>query len=265
MTQYLLTAFLISAVPTFAAIRLPKILISNMVLQRESEVKIWGWADAGETVNVTGDWLNTQASTKADANGKWHVNIMTGEAGGPHVITIAGKNRIKLENVLFGEVWIASGQSNMEIPLIKVSNAYTGIKDAEKEIEDANYPEIRLFQAGNFSSKEPLDDVQMGISMYGIPPSDCRWHACTPETIPTFASTAYFFARALHTQLKVPIGIIDASWGGTSAEAWTPVSGLKELAVIIHTPVGKVFLGVESRVIAGEVGKSVPEILEISS
>lgn len=229
MIQYLLTLFLLSVVPTFAAIRLPKILISNMVLQRDSEVKIWGWADAGETVNVTGDWMNTKASTKADADGNWQVSIKTGEAGGPHVITVTGKNRIKLENVLFGEVWIASGQSNMEMPLIKVSNAYTGIRDAEKEVADANYPEIRLFQAGNFSSKDPLDDVETGISMYGIPPSDCRWHGCTPEKIPTFASTAYFFARALHTQLKVPIGIIDASWGGTSAEAWTPASGLKEL------------------------------------
>lgn len=202
-----------------------------MVLQQNSDVKIWGWADADEVVNVTGDWLNTKASSTADADGKWQVSIKTGEPGGPHAITVEGKNRIKLEHVLFGEVWIGSGQSNMEMPLIKVSEAYTGIEDAANEVADANYAEIRLFQVGNFSSKDPLDDVEAGISMYGIPPSDGKWHACTPETIPRFASTAYFFARTLHTQLKVPVGIIDASWGGTSAETWTPTSGLKTLGL----------------------------------
>ena len=217
MTECLLTAFLLSVTPTFGAIRLPTILNSHMVLQQNSDVKIWGWADADEVVNVTGDWLNTKASSTADADGKWQVSIKTGEPGGPHAITVEGKNRIKLEHVLFGEVWIGSGQSNMEMPLIKVSEAYTGIEDAANEVADANYAEIRLFQVGNFSSKDPLDDVEAGISMYGIPPSDGKWHACTPETIPRFASTAYFFARTLHTQLKVPVGIIDASWGGTSA------------------------------------------------
>jgi len=200
-----------------------------MVLRRDSDVKIWGWADAGEEVRVTCDWLDTEASVTADADGNWRIDIKTGEAGGPHTMTIAGKNSIRLEQILFGEVWIGSGQSNMEMPLIKVSGAYTGIKDADKEVAEASYPDIRLFQVGNFSSKEPLDDVQSGITMYGIPPAACKWQACTPETIPTFASTAYFFARELHTELKVPIGIIDASWGGTSAETWTPASGLKAL------------------------------------
>lgn len=229
MTKYLLTAFFLSVTPDFAEVRLPKILNSHMVLQRNSEVKIWGWADAGETVNVTADWLNATASGQADADGKWQVSIKTGEAGEPHEMTIAGKNRITLQDILFGEVWIASGQSNMEMPLIKVSESYTGIKDAAKEVANAKYPQIRLFQAGNFSSKDPLDDVEAGIAMYGFPPSDCKWHECTPETIPAFASTAYFFARELHTQLNVPVGIIDSSWGGTSAETWTPASGLKAL------------------------------------
>jgi len=208
---------------------MPKVLGSNMVLQRDTEVKIWGWADAGEEIRVTCDWRDTEASVTADADGKWAVSIKTGEAGGPYAMTIVGNNSVRLEEILFGEVWIGSGQSNMEMPLIKVSGAYTGIKDAEKEVAEANYPEIRLFQAGNFSSKEPLDDVQTGITMYGIPPAACKWQACTSETIPTFASTAYFFARELRRELKVPIGIIDASWGGTSAEAWTSASGLNTL------------------------------------
>jgi sialate O-acetylesterase len=199
------------------------------VLQRDSEVKIWGWADAGEEIRVTGDWLDTKARVTADEEGNWQVRLKTGPAGGPHAMTIAGKTSTRLEQILFGEVWIASGQSNMEMPLIKVSDAYTGIKDAGKEVSQANYPEIRLFQVGNFSSKEPLDDVQPGTAMYGIPPAPCEWRACEPETIPTFASTAYFFGRELYRELGVPIGIIDASWGGTSAETWTPASGLKAL------------------------------------
>lgn len=168
----------------------------------------------------------------AGADGKWAISINTGEAGGPHTMTIAGKNSLRLEQILFGEVWIGSGQSNMEMPLVRVSGAYTGIKHVQKEVAEANYPEIRLFQAGNYSSKEPLDDVQSGITMYGIPPAACKWQACSPETIPTFASTAYFFARELRRELKIPIGIIDASWGGTSAETWTPASGLKALGYV---------------------------------
>jgi len=229
MTKYLVTALVLCAAPCPADVRLPKILGSNMVLQRDIEVNIWGWSDAGEEVRVTCDWLDTTARGNADGDGNWQVSIKTGEAGGPHTMTIAGKNSITLEQILFGEVWIGSGQSNMEMPLVKVSGAYTGIKDAAKEVAEARYSEIRLFQVGNFSSKEPLDDVESGISMYGIPPAACKWQACTPETIPTFPSTAYFFARELHTELKVPIGIIDSSWGGTSAETWTPAAGLKAL------------------------------------
>ena len=229
MTKYLVTALVLYAGPCLADVRLPKILGSNMVLQRDSEVKIWGWADAGEEVRVTCDWLDREARVNADADGNWQLSIKTGKAGEPHTMTIAGKNSIVLERILFGEVWLGSGQSNMEMPLVKVSGAYTGIKDAAKEVAEAKHPEIRLFQAGNFSSKEPLDDVESGISMYGIPLAPCKWQACTPETIPTFSSTAYFFARELHTELKVPIGMIDASWGGTSAETWTPASGLKAL------------------------------------
>ena len=225
MTKYLVTALAFCAAPCLADVRLPKILGSNMVLQRDSEVSIWGWSDAGEEVRIICDWLDTTARVKADLDGNWQVSVKTGEAGGPHSVTVAGKNTIQLEQILFGEVWIASGQSNMEMPLVKVSGAYTGIKDAAKEVQESQFPEIRLFQVGNFSSKEPLDDVESGKSMYGIPPAVCKWQACAPETIPTFASTAYFFARKLHMELKVPIGIIDASWGGTSVETWTPVSG----------------------------------------
>ena len=231
MTKYFMTALVLYAAPCLADVRLPKILSSNMVLQCDSEVKIWGWADAGEAVCITCDWLDTKLDINADANGKWQVRVKTGEAGGPHTMIISGKNRVQLERILFGEVWLGSGQSNMEMPLIKVSGAYTGVKDAAKEVAEASYPEIRLFQVGNFSSKEPLDDVQPGITIYGVPPAACEWQVCAPETISTFSSTAYFFGRELHRELNIPIGIIDASWGGASAEAWTPASGLKALGI----------------------------------
>lgn len=223
----LVAALLLFATPCAADVRLPKVLASHMVLQRDSDVKLWGWAEPGEEVVVSGDWQDEKATTKADAEGKWSVTLKTGEAGGPHRITVAGKNSIELEDVLFGEVWLASGQSNMEMPLVSVSGAYTGIQDFAKEVAEANHPEIRLFQAGNFSSQEPLDDVQPGIEMYGVPLAACEWKVCTPQAIPTFASTAYFFARELQQTLKVPVGIIDSSWGGTAAEAWTPIAGLK--------------------------------------
>lgn len=229
MTKYLVITLLLCTAPCRADVRLPKILGSNMVLQRESHVKIWGWADPGERVSVTCDWIKTKVETTTDANGEWLVRVKTGAAGGPHSIIITGKNKIVLKNILFGEVWIASGQSNMEMPLAHVSYAYKGIKDAKKEIAAAKYPEIRLFQVGNFSSKSPLDDVEPGVAVYNIPPAVCAWQACTPKTISNFSSTAYFFARTLHRELKVPIGIIDASWGGTMAEWWTPAAGLKAL------------------------------------
>lgn len=229
MKHLFFCALLIVTQSVSAEVRLPKIIGSHMVLQQRSSVRLWGWAGQGEEVTVVTDWLDTRLTTVADEHGRWEIDVRTGPAGKPHTMTIQGENSIVLEDVLFGEVWLASGQSNMEMPLITVSNAYTGIQNAEQEVAAADFPEIRLFQAGNFSSDKPLDDVQPGISMYGIPPAKCQWQECSPESIPTFSSTAYFFARELHQRLDVPIGIIDSSWGGTSAETWTPRAGLEQL------------------------------------
>ena len=211
-----------------AEVRLPKLLASQMVLQRDAEVTIWGWAEAGEAVQVTGSWFAGELKAVADAEGNWQVRLKPEAVGGPHTLTIEGSNTITLTDILFGEVWIASGQSNMEMPLGNLSGTYSGIKNSAEEIAAADYPMIRLFQAGNFSSKEPADDVDPGVSMYGVPKAACRWDACSPETIPNFAATAYFFARELHRELNVPIGIIDASWGGTRIESWMPAAGLKK-------------------------------------
>lgn len=201
-----------------------------MVLQRNADVRLWGWADPNEEVQVLCDWLEAPVTTTAGADGTWNLRIKTGDAGKPHSITFKASNTVTITDVLFGEVWLASGQSNMEMPLVEVSKAYTGIQNAREEVAAADYPEIRLFQAGNFSSDQPLEDVQPGIQMYGIPPAQCEWQLCSPKSVPTFSSTAYFFARELHRTLGIPIGIIDSSWGGTSAEAWTPARGLKSLS-----------------------------------
>jgi len=200
-----------------------------MVLQQDTDVGIWGWAEGDEQITIAGDWLPDPVVLNADSDGHWKVAIPTTHAGGPHTLTISAGNSITLTDVLFGEVWVASGQSNMEMPLTPVSDAYTGIKDAANEIETAAFPNIRLFQVGNFSSKEPLDDVKSGIEMYGIPPARCQWQSCSPESIPQFASAAFFFARWLQQALEVPGGIIASAGGGASAAAWTPAEGLRNL------------------------------------
>ena len=145
MTRYLVLALIIAVTPAQASVRLPKILGSHMVLQQNASVRVWVWAAAGETVHVAGDWFDTRATTQADAEGRWQVTLKTGQAGGPHTITVTAENVIQLEDILFGEVWIGSGQSNMEMPLVKVSGAYTGIENAAAEIAQAQHPEIRLF------------------------------------------------------------------------------------------------------------------------
>jgi sialate O-acetylesterase len=215
----LLTLFLVAST-LHADISLPKIIGSGMVLQRETDTAIWGWADPGEALSITCSWLKKTINVKANADGDWSTMLTTGQAGGPHTITLASSNTIKLEDILFGEVWLDSGQSNMEMPIAPVSKAYTGIKGWETELAAANYPEIRIFQVGNIASKEPQKDVQPGVFIYGvkIPPS--QWQKCTPESARNFSSTAYFFARKLHKELGVPVGIVDASWGGTAIEPW---------------------------------------------
>lgn len=212
-----------------AEVALPKILGSKMVMQRNSEVRFWGRADAGEKVSVQCGWLARPVRTTAGADGRWQVKIETQKAGGPHKITVTGKNTIVLEDILFGEVWLASGQSNMEMPVRPVSRPYSGVHNWKEELAAADHPKLRLFHVGQFSSKEPLDDVQVGGNQFGAPRSDRVWKACSAESVARFSAVAYFFARELHNQLKVPIGIIDSSWGASAAEEWTPAEGLKAL------------------------------------
>lgn len=182
-----------------ADVVLPSIFTSHLVLQRDMANPVWGKADPGEEVTVT---LGKQShKTKAGADGLWSVKLDPLPAGGPHEIVVSGKNKIVLEDCLVGEVWLCSGQSNMEWT---VSSAF----DPDLEALTANYPQIRLVTVPHNGVQEPQFDFQG------------RWEVCSPATVPQFSAIGYFFGRQLHKTLNVPIGLIDVSWGGSACEAW---------------------------------------------
>jgi sialate O-acetylesterase len=212
----LFLSFILFSYPVFSKIVLPECFSDNMVLQQQTEAPIWGKADPNRNVKIIPSWDKKNYSTVADANGKWSVNIQTPQAGGPYSISISDGKELILKNVLIGEVWICSGQSNMEMPLAgwgKVLN-YTS------EIEAANYPNIRLLQVQKATSTQPVDGLKIDNS---------GWQICSPASVAEFSSVAYFFGRDLYQNLNVPIGLIHASWGGTIAEAWTSGEALKEM------------------------------------
>jgi len=194
--------FILLSTPSLAIadVRLPSIISDNMVLQRGRLVPIWGEADPGEAVTVIVG--NQQLETQADDKGQWQVDLAPLSADNPLKMTIKGKNTITITNILVGEAWVCSGQSNMPWPVIRSDNA-------DAEIAAADYPQIRLFSMERISSKHPITDTPG------------RWVVCTPETVTRFSAVAYFFGRHLHQKLNIPIGLINSSWGGTPAEAWT--------------------------------------------
>ena len=194
-----------------ADVKLPKVIASHMVLQQKLPLPIWGTADAGEDVTVSiGD--NT-ASTKAGADGKWSVKLKAITAGGgPLELVVKGKNEIKLTDILIGEVWVASGQSNMEWSVAASNNP-------QEEIAAAKYPNIRLFHVRKTPAVTPQDEVVL----------DREWSECSPATISNFSAVAYFFGRHIHQELNVPVGLINTSWGGTAIEPWTPIVGFESV------------------------------------
>ena len=185
-----------------ADIKLPAIIGNDMVLQQGGKVPIWGWADPGEEVMVGVSWQTMKWAVTADKDGKWSFRMTAPKVGGPYEMTLTGKNTITIKNILVGEVWVCSGQSNMEFAVRQANNA-------QQEIADADYPNIRLFTVRRKVAEQPQ--------------SDCEgdWSECSPETVPGFSAVGYFFGRDLYKQLNVPIGLIHTSWGGTPAEAWT--------------------------------------------
>jgi len=201
MKKNLAFLFLMYSLIANANVRMPLLFSDGMVLQRNKEIPVWGWADANEKVEVH---FNKQTKTiKADKNGKWMVRLDFEKAGGPFELTITGKNKIVIPNVLVGEVWICSGQSNMEFQVFKTMNS-------EKEINDSNYPMIRHFGVAQDLSGTPKEDLKAG-----------KWAVCNKETVSDFTAVGYFFAKKLYAELKIPIGIINTSWGGTCVETWT--------------------------------------------
>ena len=187
-----------------ANVSMPEIFSDNMVLQQKSDVLFWGWAKTGETIVIKADWMDVDITIKADVQGTWKTTIKTPGFGGPFNIHIKGQNEVLLKNVLIGEVWLCSGQSNMEM------SAQWGINNAEEEIKSASYPEIRFFTVNTSTSKFPQERLSG------------KWSACTPEEMKPFSAIGYFFARKLYKELGVPVGIINSSWGGTPAESWMP-------------------------------------------
>jgi sialate O-acetylesterase len=193
--------------PTLAQVRVPSLIGDNMVLQQEKKLRIWGWAKSGESVSV--EIAKKRADAVTDANGRWQTSIGPLKAGGPFELTISGTNTLSFKNILVGEVWVCSGQSNMEWPLINS-------KDGAAAVAQANYPEIRLFTVQKSTATTPLDDVKG------------RWVVTTPDQAGQFSAVGYYFGRELHQKLKVPVGLIHTSWGGTPAEAWTSQETLAE-------------------------------------
>jgi sialate O-acetylesterase len=184
-----------------ADVQLPSVIGDNMVLQQGMAVPIWGWADPCEQILITYAPSSIIFRATADANGRWETKIGPFTAGGTYEINIAGKNTITLKNILAGEVWVCSGQSNMEFPL-------SGSVNSQQEINEANYPQIRLFTVGKKVSYTPMGNCQG------------HWQECSPATAKNFSAVAYFFGREIHRQLGVPVGLIHASWSGTPAESW---------------------------------------------
>jgi sialate O-acetylesterase len=180
-----------------------------MVLQQQTDAPIWGWAEPGEKISVKGSWDAPAAKTVAGTDGKWVLKLKTPKAGGPFTLTVKGTNDITLKNVLVGEVWICSGQSNMQFTLGKGQRWYTGDINGDAEVPAASYPEIRFFTVTPKYNEAPQ--------------ADCNgaWKPCTPETVKTFSAVGYYFGRELHKKLGVPVGLICAAYGGTPAEAWT--------------------------------------------
>jgi len=188
-------------------------------LQRDSQFAVWGWADPGENVLIA--FHGSKVTAQTDQNGRWSATLGPFSAGGPYDMVIAGKNRLVLRDVLLGDVWIASGQSNMEFTLGPQAgdDIFVGVVDSKFEIADAHYPQLRLFKVRHKVGFNTADDVQADA-----------WTASTPERVANFSAVAYLFGREIHKRYHVPVGLIETSWGGTIAEAWVSEAGLKSFA-----------------------------------
>jgi sialate O-acetylesterase len=199
-----------------AKVTLPAVFSDNMVLQQQTNAAVWGKAEPGKAIELGSTWSKKKYIATADQNGNWKIMLATPAYGGPYKITISDGEALTLSNVLIGEVWICSGQSNMEMPLA----GWGKIMDYQKEISEAKYPDIRLLQVEHQTANQPQQNAKV---------ANGGWQECNPQSISGFSSTAYFFAREIYKKKGIPVGLIHTSWGGTIAEAWTSGSTLKDM------------------------------------
>lgn len=220
--QVIFSAFFISAVlmtvtgAGFAKVGLPSVISDNMVLQRGMKVPIWGWARPGERVKVRCSWQEELFTTKADSKGRWKLKVEAPEAGGPYEMVVRGRNMIKIKDILCGEVWICSGQSNMEMSVRRVGGWRQGMSNRKRAGAKVDDPGLRLFKVKKTIADEPQKDC------------GGRWRYCRGEVVEGFSAVAYFFGRELRNELDVPVGLIQSCWGGTVAEAWMRDDVLKK-------------------------------------
>ncbi|WMI68291.1 sialate O-acetylesterase [Mangrovimonas sp. YM274] len=206
MKKFVLPFILLLGIFGYAKVEMPLLFADDMVLQRNKPIPVWGWADANEKIEVS--FNGQKVKTKADKDGKWSLELKAEKAGGPFTMTIKGKNTIQIKNILVGEVWICSGQSNMEF-------AVSGVTNAEQEMNDADYPKIRQFLVAQDMSAQPKSHLKQGA-----------WTISNKEDVANFTAVGFFFAKKLYQELNVPIGLINTTWGGTCVETWTSEEGL---------------------------------------
>ncbi|MBQ3629830.1 MAG: 9-O-acetylesterase [Prevotella sp.] len=196
---------------------MPPLFTDNMVFQQQVDAPIWGQAKAGKKVTVTASWAAAPVETIADAQGNWRTALRTPQAGGPYTVTISDGQKLVLHNVMVGEVWLCSGQSNMEMPI----EGWGHVMNYEQEKQEANqYANIRLLQVRKNTSPQPIADFETNLGG--------GWQVCSAESVKEFSATGYFFGRSLHKSLNVPVGLIDSSWGGTFIEPWTSAGALRQ-------------------------------------
>jgi sialate O-acetylesterase len=217
-TAIALLTLSLSMLPTTARadIRLPRLVGDGMVLQRDAPLKLWGWADPGERIAI--QFVDQKRQVTARADGSWSIALAPLPAGGPYTMQLRGKRSMTLRNVLIGDVWLASGQSNMEFPL-QPHNGFGGVIDADRESAGADFPRMRLFIVKHDLAFEPRDDV-----------SSDGWQPVTAANAARFSAVAYLFGRELYRRYQIPIGLIESSWGGTPAECWVSARGLQPFA-----------------------------------
>ena len=214
----ILTVLALIALPLSvqAKVRLPHLIGDNMVLQQQTDARLWGWAQPGKTVKVTTSWNHEEVTTKADKNGEWLVKVKTPKASyEPLSITFDDGEALTINNVVAGEVWVCAGQSNMEMPV--KGFWMCPVKDYNQVVIDAvNHQGVRSVKIPSVMSANPLNDAH------------CEWRQCSPKTVGEFSATGYFFARTMHQALDIPIGLIEANKGGTRVESWLTKENLKK-------------------------------------